>query len=114
MFGPDQRRLVDRVNDAAGAKERIQIDDTDCGRSPAVVQRRISVRPEVRRHGDRAQVHWTPRSDLGGPPLLVRRVARESGRLFGNRRRDVPQLTHVKEHDTPVLGLGAWVGRGKC
>ena len=36
--------FADRVNDAAGSEERIQIDLADRGGLPAVVQRRIGMR----------------------------------------------------------------------
>ena len=64
MRGRDQRAFVDGVNDAAGAEKRLEIDLADRRRVAAVVQRRIGVRPKVRRQRDGAHVHRAAGSDL--------------------------------------------------
>ena len=75
VLGPDQRPSVDGVNDAAGAEKRLEIDRADRARVAAVMQRRVGMRAEVRRHRDRADVDRAAWPDLRHPSLLIHRVA---------------------------------------
>ena len=100
MRSCDQRALVDRVNDAAAAQERIEIDRADRGGVAAVVQRRIGMRAKVRRQRDRADVDRAARADLGRPSLLIGGVAGKRRRRRGERRRNVPESRHVSGHNS--------------
>ncbi len=66
----------------------------DGGGADAVVERRVGMGAEVRRHRDRAQVHRTPGADPRRPGLGVGGVTGKRRRLGRNRRRDVPHRPH--------------------
>lgn len=74
VLGSDERAPADRMNDTTVSQEWIEIDRADCSGIRSVVQRRIGVRAQMRRHRDRADVDRAARTDLRGPALLIARV----------------------------------------
>ena len=77
MLGSDERAPADRMNHTTASQERIEIDLADGGGILPVVERRIGMRAQMRRHRDGADIDRAARTDLRGPALLIGRVARE-------------------------------------
>src|SRR5688500_16533103 len=94
VLGQNERALANCVNDATVTQVRIEIHRADRRGVRRVMQGRIGMGAEMRRHGDGADVHRAAWPDLRGPSLLVGGVAGKRRRFAGDWRRNIPESSH--------------------
>ena len=94
MLQGDERTGIDSVNDAARSDESVQINLSNGRSCWVVMQRRISVRPHVRRQGDGAHIDGTFVRDFRGPIQLERRVAGKDRAACVDGWGNVPNFFH--------------------
>ena len=92
----DQRPGADGMDHPAGPEIGCEVDLADRNAGRVVMQWRVGMGADMRRHRDLADVDRTASADLRGPALAVRRVAGKTRRTFVDGSRNVPD-THAHE-----------------